>query len=40
MNVLCNRLNEDLRDIQEWFQCNELALDVLKTHYMVHLETD
>ena len=35
MIVLCNQLNEDLRNVQEWLQCNELSLNVLKTHYMV-----
>ena len=35
MNVLCNQLNEDLRNVQEWLQCNKLSLNVLKTHYMV-----
>ena len=35
MNVLCRQLNEDLRNIQEWLQCNKLSLNVLKTHYMV-----
>ena len=22
MNVLCNQLNDDLRNVQEWLQCN------------------
>ena len=35
MNVLCNQLNEDLINVQEWLQCNKLSLNVLKTHYMV-----
>ena len=35
MNVLCRQLNEDLRNIQEWLQCNKLSLNVLKTHYMI-----
>ena len=35
MNVLCRQLNDDLRNIQEWLQCNKLSLNVLKTHYMV-----
>ena len=35
MNVLCNQLNEDLRNVQEWLQCNKLSLNVLKTHYVV-----
>ena len=32
MNVLCNQLNEDLRNVQEWSQCDKLSLNVLKTH--------
>ena len=35
MDVLCHQLNEDLRNVQEWLQCNKLFLNVLKTHYMV-----
>ena len=31
MGVLCHQLNEDLRNVQEWFQCNKLSLNVLKT---------
>ena len=35
MDVLCHQLNADLRNVQEWLQCNKLSLNVLKTHYMV-----
>ena len=35
MNILCRQLNEDLRNIQDWLQCNKLSLNVLKTRYMV-----
>ena len=35
MDVLCQQLNKDLRNVQEWMQCNKLSLNVLKTHYMV-----
>ena len=35
MDTLCHQLNEDLRNVQEWLQCNKLSLNVLKTHYMV-----
>ena len=35
MNVICNQLNEDLRKIQEWLQCNELSLNIRKTNYIV-----
>ena len=35
MDVLCQQLNKDLRNVQEWLQCNKLSLNVLKTHYMV-----
>ena len=34
MYVSCHQLNEDLRNVQEWLQCNKLSLIVLKTHYM------
>ena len=32
---MCHKFNEDLTKIQEWLCCNELSLDVSKTHYMV-----
>ena len=35
MDILCHQLNGDLRNIQEWLQCNKLSLNVLKTHYMI-----
>ena len=35
LEVLCSQLNEDLREIQEWLNCNKLSLNVLKTHYMI-----
>ena len=35
MDVLCQQLNKDLRNVQEWLQCNKLSLNVLITHYMV-----
>ena len=35
MDILCHQLNEDLRNVQEWLQCNKLSLNVLKTHYMI-----
>ena len=35
MDVLCQQLNKDLRNVQELLQCNKLSLNVLKTHYMV-----
>ena len=35
LDVLCNQLNEDLREIQEWLDCNKLSLNVLNTHYMI-----
>ena len=34
-DVLCQQLNKDLRNVQEWLQCNKSSLNVLKTHYMV-----
>ena len=35
LEVLCSQLNDDLREIQEWLNCNKLSLNVLKTHYML-----
>ena len=35
MDILCHQLNEDLRNVQEWLQCNKYSLYVLKTHYMI-----
>ena len=35
MDVLCQQLNKNLKNVQEWLQCNKLFLNVLKTHYMV-----
>ena len=35
INVLCNKLNEELECIREWLCCNKLSLNVSKTHYMI-----
>ena len=35
LDVLCNQLNEDLREIKEWLNCNKLSLNVPKMHYMI-----
>ena len=32
---MCKNINTDLKNIQEWFCCNKLSLNVLKTHYMI-----
>jgi len=32
---LCNQLNADLTQVQEWLTCNKLSLNVKKTHYMI-----
>ena len=37
IDVLGNKINEDLQAIQEWLNCNKLSLNVLKTHYMIFL---
>ena len=34
INVLCDKMNNALKDIQQWLFCNKLSLNVLKTHYM------
>ena len=31
----CNKINEDLKTIQEWLCASKLYLNVMKTHYMV-----
>ena len=35
LDVLCNQVNEDLQEIQEWLSCNKFSLNVLKTHDMI-----
>ena len=35
IDILRHRLNEDLRNVQEWLKCNKWSLNVLKTHYMI-----
>ena len=32
---MCNRMNADLKQIEEWLYCNKLSLNVMKTHYMI-----
>ena len=34
INVLCDKMNNALKEIQQWLYCNKLSLNVLKTHYM------
>ena len=29
LGILCSQLNEDLREIQEWLNCNKLSPNVL-----------
>ena len=35
MDILFHQLNEDLRNVQQWLQCNKLSLNVLKTQNMI-----
>ena len=35
LEVLRSELNEDLREIQQWLNCNKLLLNVVKAHYMI-----
>ena len=35
IEIMCDRLNDDLEKIREWLCCNKLSLNVLKTHYMI-----
>ena len=35
INEMCQQLNEDLKNIQNWLCCNKLSLNILKTNYMI-----
>ena len=35
LQELCNHLNGELGDIQDWLSCKKLSLNVLKTHYII-----
>ena len=35
LQVLSEKLNSDMENIKQWLCCNELSLNVSKTHYMV-----
>ena len=35
LHELCNRLNRELGDIQDWLSCNKLSLNVVKTHDII-----
>ena len=35
IEIMWERLNDDLEQIREWLCCNKLSLNVLKTHYMI-----
>ena len=35
IKVVCNEVNEDLKNVQEWLNCNKLSLNIRKTHYMI-----
>ena len=35
LQELCNRLNGELGDIQDWLSCNKLSLNIVKTHYII-----
>ena len=35
MEIMCDRLNDDLEKIREWLCCNKLSLNVLETYYMI-----
>ena len=35
INVLCNKLNEELECIREWLCCNKLSLNACKTNYTI-----
>ena len=35
MKIVCDQVNEDLKNVQEWLNCNKLSLNIRKTHYMI-----
>ena len=35
MKIVCDQVNEDLKNVQEWLDCNKLSLNICKTHYMI-----
>ena len=35
VEVMCEKLNNDMENIRQWLCCNKLSLNVSKTHYMV-----
>ena len=35
LQTMSTVINEELTNVQEWFYCNKLSLNVLKTHYMI-----
>ena len=35
MKIVCDQVNEDLKNVQEWLNCNKLSLNICKTHYMI-----
>ena len=35
IKVVSNEVNEDLKNVKEWLNCNKLSLNICKTHYMI-----
>ena len=35
MKIVCDQVNEDLKNVQEWLNCNKFSLNIRKTHYML-----
>ena len=35
VEVMCEKLNNDMENIRQWLCCNELSLNVSKTHYIL-----
>ena len=35
IKVVCNEVNEYLKDVQKWLNCNHLSLNICKTHCMI-----
>ena len=34
VEVICEKLNNDMENIRQWLCCNKLLLNVSKTHYI------
>ena len=35
MKIVCDQVNEDLKNVQEWLSCNKLSVNICKMHCMI-----